>query len=99
MRDNLTHSEQLLSRLHNNFLAQLNVDHIASGNNVNKVLGKVTLIATILVPLNLITGLFGMNVPVPGKDASNLGWFFGIVGFLIAFILTAVCVAKRFKYI
>jgi magnesium transporter len=62
MRDNLTHSEQLLSRLHNNFLAQINVDHISQGNNVNKVLGKVTLIATILVPLNLVTGLFGMNV-------------------------------------
>jgi magnesium transporter len=62
MRENLSHSEGLLSRLHNNFLAQINVDHISQGNSVNKVLGKVTLIATILVPLNLITGLFGMNV-------------------------------------
>jgi magnesium transporter len=64
MRENLSHSEGLLSRLHNNFLAQINVDHISQGNKVNKVLGKVTLIATILVPLNLITGLFGMNVSI-----------------------------------
>ncbi len=62
MRDNLTHSEQLLGRVHNNYLAQLNVDHISSGNRVNKVLSKITLLASILVPLNLVTGLFGMNV-------------------------------------
>ena len=65
-RDNLTHSEQMLSRLHNNFLAQLNVEHMASGNKINKLLGKVTLVATIIVPLNLVTGLFGMNVAIPG---------------------------------
>jgi magnesium transporter len=62
MRDNLTHSEQLLGRVHNNYLAQVNVDHISSGNRVNKVLSKITLLASILVPLNLVTGLFGMNV-------------------------------------
>ncbi|KAF2434717.1 cora-domain-containing protein [Tothia fuscella] len=99
MRDNLTHSEQLLSRLHNNFLAQVNVDHISQGNNVNKVLGKVTLIATILVPLNLVTGLFGMNVgEVPGKNSTGLGWFFGIMGFLFAFAFICVVVAKKLKW-
>lgn len=98
-RDNLSHSEQLLSRLHNNFLAQINVDHISQGNKVNKILGKVTLIATILVPLNLVTGLFGMNVPVPGgqTESHNLSWFGGILGFLFTFIFCAVCVAKRLR--
>jgi len=99
MRDNLSHAEQLLSRLHNNFLSQINVDHISQGNHVNKVLGKVTLIATILVPLNLITGLFGMNVPVPGRNTTSLAWFGGIVGFLICFIISAVLIAKRMRMI
>lgn len=98
-RDNLSHSEQLLSRLHNNFLAQINVDHIASGNRVNKILGKVTLIASIIVPLNVVTGLFGMNVPVPGNPtmAHNYGWFGGIVGFLVAFVLISYTIAKRLR--
>lgn len=98
-RDNLSHSEQLLSRLHNNFLAQINVDHIASGNRVNKILGKVTLIASIIVPLNVVTGLFGMNVPVPGNPtmAPNYGWFGGIVGFLISFVLISYIIAKRLR--
>ncbi|KIW09281.1 uncharacterized protein PV09_00202 [Verruconis gallopava] len=98
-RDNLTHSEQLLSRLHNNFLAQLNVEHIASGNKVNKLLGRVTLFATILVPLNLVTGLFGMNVPIPGMHTDNLAWFFGIVGVILSFVCVALTVAKRMKFI
>lgn len=96
-RDNLTHSEQMLSRLHNNFLAQLNVEHIASGNKVNKLLGKVTLVATILVPLNLVTGLFGMNVAVPGMNDSSLYWFFGILGVILTMVCVALLVAKKAK--
>ena len=96
-RDNLTHSEQMLSRLHNNFLAQLNVEHIASGNKVNKLLGKVTLVATILVPLNLVTGLFGMNVTIPGQDTGSLNWFFGIMSIILAMVIIAITVAKKMK--
>jgi magnesium transporter len=65
MRDSLSHGEQLLSRVHSNYLAQINLEGIEGGNKTNRMLGKVTLIATILVPCNLITGLFGMNVDVP----------------------------------
>ena len=62
MMSNLSHFEKMLSRSHSNYLAQISVDNIAQGNKANRLLGKVTLIATILVPLNLIAGLFGMNV-------------------------------------
>jgi len=96
-RDNLTHSEQMLSRLHNNFLAQLNVEHIASGNKVNKLLGKVTLVATILVPLNLVTGLFGMNVTIPGQDTGSLNWFFGIMSVILLMVVVAITIAKKMK--
>jgi magnesium transporter len=30
----------------------------------------------VLVPLNLVTGLWGMNVNVPGQDVDGLQWFF-----------------------
>jgi magnesium transporter len=99
MRDNLSHSEQLLSRVHNNFLAQINVENITHGNKVNQLLGKVTLVATILVPMNLITGLFGMNVNVPGKNAGGLGWFFGILGIILGICVTALLIAKRMRLI
>ncbi|KAE8382114.1 stretch-activated Ca2+-permeable channel component-domain-containing protein [Aspergillus bertholletiae] len=80
MMSNLAHFEKMLSRSHTNYLAQLNVTNLVLGNHVNKILSKVTLIATMLVPMNLICGLFGMNVTVPGQGQEGLAWFFGIVG-------------------
>ena len=99
MRDNLGHLEQLLSRTHANFLAQINLDNIESGNGLNKLLGKVTLLATIFVPMNLIAGLFGMNVDVPGRSTGGLGWFTGIVGLMVVFSLTCLVCFRRFKLI
>ncbi|TKA61123.1 putative metal ion transporter C27B12.12c, partial [Cryomyces minteri] len=98
MMSNLSHFEKMLSRSHSNYLAQISVDNIAQGNRANSTLGKVTLIATILVPLNLICGLFGMNVPVPGRESDGLGWFFGIVGVIVTFSLSCIIVAKRLRY-
>ena len=95
MMSNLGHFEKMLSRSHSNYLAQLSVDNIAQGNRANEVLSKITLIATVLVPLNLICGLFGMNVPVPGRESHGLSWFFGIVGVLVAIIVCSFVVAKR----
>lgn len=99
MMSNLGHFEKMLSRSHSNYLAQISLDNIAQGNDANQMLSKITLIATILVPLNLIAGLFGMNVPVPGRDSEGLGWWFGIVGVILGFTLTCVLIAKRMKFI
>ena len=92
MMSNLNHIEKMLSRSHGNYLAQVQVEGLVRGNHANKLLAKFTLIATILVPLNLITGLFGMNVPVPGKNANGLGWFFGIIGCIEGFVLCALVI-------
>ncbi|KAK6334905.1 Mg(2+) transporter [Orbilia javanica] len=99
MMGNLSHFEKMLSRSHSNYLAQLSVDHMESNNRTNEVLGKITVIATVLVPLNLICGLFGMNVKVPGRDTESLAWFFGIIGIIIAFVVTSLVTARKLKYI
>ena len=96
---NLGHVEKMLSRSHANYLAQLNVDNILKGNHTNKTLAKITVLATILVPLNLITGLFGMNVNVPGKNTEGLYWFFGILGGIGLFVVTCLFVARRLRAI
>jgi magnesium transporter len=95
MMSNLGAFEKLLSRSHSNYLAQLSVDNIAQGNRANAVLAKITLIATVLVPLNLVCGLFGMNVPVPGGNSKGYGWFFGILGSIIVIVLASWMLAKR----
>ncbi|KAI9742029.1 MAG: Mg(2+) transporter [Cirrosporium novae-zelandiae] len=98
MMTNLGHYEKMLSRSHSNYLAQANMESIAAGARNNEVLNRITLIATLLVPLNLVTGLFGMNVKVPGRENNSLTWFFSIVGFLVAFVMVGVVVARRLRF-
>jgi magnesium transporter len=47
------------------------------------VLRVLTVIATIMLPLTLVTGIFGMNVAVPGESDIHAFWaIFGIIGAL-----------------
>ncbi|KAF1362217.1 cora family metal ion transporter-like protein [Lizonia empirigonia] len=98
MMSNLAHFEKMLSRAHSNYLAQISVDQVIQGNASNDTLQKVTVIATILVPLNLICGLFGMNVRVPGQDGSP-AWFYGILGTIALFVAVCLGVARRLRFI
>lgn len=88
MFQNLVAYEKIFSRAHSNYLAQLQVESFNANNKVTKMFSKITLLGTILIPLNLITGLFGMNVTIPGQGSEHpgLGWFFGIVGVMLFFI-------------
>jgi len=101
MMTNLSHFEKMLSRAHSNYLAQLSIDGIAQGTSTNKVLSKVTLLASIIVPLNVVTGLFGMNVAVPwmAGDPDNLTPFFGILGSLLGFCFLALLIARRYRWV
>jgi len=99
MMSNLGHFEKMLSRSHTNHLTQITLQHTEQGSRANELLGKITVIATILVPMNLVAGLFGMNVPVPGRDAEGLGWWFGIVGVVLGIAVLAVTAAKKARYI
>jgi magnesium transporter len=83
MTQNLSTFEKILSRSHGNFLAYLSVDSMQANNRINSLLGKLTLFTVIIVPMNVVTGLWGMNVPVPGRETESLAWFFGIVGVII----------------
>ncbi|KPM36089.1 putative metal ion transporter C27B12.12c [Neonectria ditissima] len=82
MATSLGHFEKILSRSHSNYLATLSINSISQGTETNQVLSKITFLASVLVPLNLVSGVFGMNVLVPFKDTENLGPFFGIIGFM-----------------
>jgi len=50
------------------------------------VLGKLTVLGTIVLPLNIIGSLWGMNVKVPGQDVDNLDWFYSSMSFSCMYI-------------
>ena len=70
MTQNLNHYEKILSRSHSNYLAQISIEMTDANNQINDVLSKLTALGTVVIPMNLVTGLWGMNVHVPGEDAT-----------------------------
>jgi magnesium transporter len=52
--------------------------HFASvSNQLNQIMKRLTLISTIFLPLTVLTGLYGMNVPLPhlpGGDGTQFWW-------------------------
>ncbi|KAI0340757.1 cora-domain-containing protein [Trametopsis cervina] len=89
MTQNLNHYEKILSRSHSNYLAQISIEMTDANNQINDVLSKLTALGTVLIPMNLVTGLWGMNVNVPGQDVPGYAWFFSIIAVLAAFAVIA----------
>ncbi|QFZ26253.1 putative manganese resistance protein [Clavispora lusitaniae] len=95
MVQSLNHYEKLLARSHSNYLAQLNIDMTKVNNDTNDVLGKITILGTIVLPINVVTGLWGMNCIVPGQDHEGLVWFWGIVIGITSFSVISYFYAKK----
>lgn len=99
MANNLGHFEKMLSRAHSNYLATLSINSISQGTDTNRVLSKITFLASVIVPLNLVSGMFGMNVHVPWMGGDDLGPFFGILGCMAALVAIILGWARWKKYI
>ena len=59
-------------------------------NRLNEVMKVLTVVSTIFMPLTLLTGVYGMNVPLPhfpGGDAAQFWWLFGIMVVVVAVML------------
>ncbi|KAK5990508.1 Putative metal ion transporter C17A12.14 [Cladobotryum mycophilum] len=96
MTSNLSHYEKILARSHGNYLAQINIRMNQRQEETADVLGKLTVLGTIVLPMNIITGLWGMNVWVPGQDhEGDLTWFICITAGLLFFGLGCYWTAKR----
>ncbi|KAL1855482.1 CorA metal ion transporter [Paecilomyces lecythidis] len=95
MTSNLAHYETLLSRAHSNYLAQINILMNERQEQTADVLGKLTVLGTIVLPMNIICGMWGMNVKVPGQDIDNLYWFWSITAGLFVFAFVSFLIAKR----
>ncbi|KAF8592640.1 cora-domain-containing protein [Ramaria rubella] len=96
MTQNLNHYEKILSRSHSNYLAQISIEMTDANNQINDVLSKLTALGTVLIPMNLITGLWGMNVHVPGQDIqTGYTWFLSIIGVLVSIAIVGSFLTYR----
>jgi magnesium transporter len=70
----------------------LDVHLSAVSNRLNQVVKVLTVMSTIFLPLTVLTGLYGMNVPLPhlpGGEGAQFWWIFGMMvalaGVMLAF--------------
>ena len=68
-------------------------------NRLNQVMKVLTVIATIFMPLTVLTGMFGMNVPLlrfPGDDTAQFWW---ITGIMLAISTVMLWVFRRLDWL
>jgi len=68
-------------------------------NRLNEVMKVLTVVSTIFMPITFLSGLYGMNVPVPhfpGGEAAQFWWLFGI---MVAIVLFMLALFRRKKWI
>jgi magnesium transporter len=65
--------------------------HLSSTNNqLNRVMKVLTLIATVFMPLTVLTGLYGMNMPLPsfpGGESAQFWWIMALMSTVTAVML------------
>lgn len=67
-------------------------------NNMNNIMKRLTLIATIILPLNLITGIYGMNFEFIPFLHSPLG-FWSSLGVMFSIIIIMLIIFKKAGWI
>ena len=77
----------------------VDVHYATVSNRMNQVMKVLTVMSTIFLPLTVLTGMWGMNIPVPhfaGAPASQFWW---ILGLMIAISLAMIAVFRRNHWI
>jgi magnesium transporter len=65
--------------------------HLSSqSNRLNQVMKVLTIFSTIFMPLTVLTGLYGMNVPIPHLVGGPEAQFWGVVGICLATVAVMV---------
>ncbi|KAJ2644744.1 CorA metal ion transporter [Coemansia sp. RSA 1694] len=88
------HCERILARAHGNYLARINLELTHASNTTNQLATQMTVLAGIFLPLNLVAGIFGMNVKVPGRDRDDLRDFAIILGAMGFFVIASLAVCR-----
>jgi len=101
MVQNLDHYSETLNRSHNNYLTQISIELNAASNRMDNVVKKLTGAAFFLLPLSLISSIWGMNIPVPGDNnfTQNYIPFFVIITGMVGIVLVMYFLARKYDWL
>jgi magnesium transporter len=70
-----------------------------TNNRINDIIKVLTIISVILLPLTLISGIFGMNVPLPGTFERQPYAFEVILGSMVVVMVAMLAFFRWRKWI
>lgn len=74
--------------------------HLASASNrLNGVIKVLTVMATVFLPLTVVTGLFGMNIALPRFPGGDGAQFWWLVASMAAIVAGMLAVFRRMRWI
>jgi magnesium transporter len=65
--------------------------------STNEVMKRLTVVATIILPLTFVVGVYGMNFGGGPYNMPELGWRFGYPAVLVGMALTATVMLRYFR--
>jgi len=68
-------------------------------NRLNQVMKVLTVIATIFMPLTVLTSMYGMNVPLPSFPGGQAAQFWWLCGFMLGISTVMLWVFRRMRWI
>jgi len=97
-------ARQTLGSLNSAYLAKVSIELADKSNRMNVVMRRLSALTATFLPLTLMSGIFGMNVRVPGMvgfDSTPPGfeWFTGIILFMVGLSMLIVVVMKKKKWL
>lgn len=109
LSDVLDHELELISSIetielsletsYQHYVTRINLELAASNTIMAAHMKNLSTIATVIVPMSLVAGLFGMNVNVPGQDEEGLWVFWTINGSMLLITLAVLLVWALVKRI
>ncbi|MBM3772386.1 MAG: magnesium/cobalt transporter CorA [Acidimicrobiia bacterium] len=74
--------------------------HLTSvSNRLNQVMKLLTVLTTVFMPLTVISGLWGMNIPLPHFPGGPAAQFWWVVGLMFLLIVSMLTVFRRIRWI
>jgi magnesium transporter len=71
----------------------------AISNRLNRVMKVLTVVSTIVLPMTVLTGLWGMNVPLPRFAGSDWVQFWWLVGIMVAITVVMLAIFRSKRWI
>jgi magnesium transporter len=77
----------------------LEVNLSTVSNRLNQVMKVLTVMSTIFLPLTVLTGMWGMNVPIPHLPGGDHAQFWWVVAMMGGLILLMLAIFRRLKWL